>query len=43
MLIRLIDNELGPEMDKLFSDFMDKIQKEDPESANAFENMGKMF
>lgn len=38
----MLDNELGPEMDKLFGDFMNKIQN-DPESANAFENMGKMF
>ena len=29
-------------MDKLFSDFMSKIQN-DPETANQFESMGKMF
>lgn len=36
------DNQLDPEMDKLFTDFMSKIEQ-DPQAKGAFDEMGKMF
>jgi len=36
------DDNLDPEMDKLFGDFMQKIQA-DPQAKGAFQEMDKMF